>query len=442
MSDFYCQRYSCTHERSNTGFAGNHGDSRIVQRRPQAGNRRAAHPIGAFWQAIKNGPRRRSALRWLGIFSLIWSACCSCAAGQNVSQPAALDLAHKDLVFTKFFRQTNGWAAGDVATSVPLSDGRVLWLFGDSYVDQFDAKTGTLPCVFNARNAVLLQETQDDMHPQTLRNDQAGNRSFFHPPGAKPGSAWPCLWPGTGFQEADIIYIYLMEMQQTPQGGMWGFKVIGQYWAKMSFPKLKIIGYVKLPAFDGINFVCGFVKDQSSGFTYAFGDRQHFTGSDVFVARFPTRRPESAWSFWDGKGWGGNVTNAAPIAQATSSSVNVCRVRGKYLLITTAFSVACDQGRDIYASSSSRPTGPFSPRQTIFAVNDTVEGHYPFFYSAVAHPEFISDRDELLITYCINGYEPDVPTCVNGRMNPDFYRPRAIRFPLNQILEPKPKTNR
>lgn len=41
------------------------------------------------------------------------------------------------------------------------------------------------------------------------------------------------------------------------------------------------------------------------------------------------------------------------------------------------------------------------------------------------------NSDGLLITYCVNGYEPCVSNCVNGRMNPDYYRPRAIRLPIN-----------
>jgi hypothetical protein len=78
---------------------------------------------------------------------------------------------------------------------------------------------------------------------------------------------------------------------------------------------------------------------------------------------------------------------------------------------------------------SDRPTGPFSRRQKIFSVDDAVDGHYPFFYCAVPHPEFV-DVSGILITYSINGYAPCLPTCVNDRMNPDYYRPRAIRLPL------------
>ena len=365
----------------------------------------------------------------IGLLFAVLGACSLSAAGQNSHPLSSLQSAHKDKVFTEFFRQTNGWAAGDVATSVPLSDGRVLWLFGDSYIDQFDAKTGTLPCLFDARNAVLVQNTNDLMHPRTLLNVQAGNRSFFHPPDAKAGASWPCFWPGAGFQAGGSIYIYLTEMQQTPPGGMWGFKAIGHYWAKMSFPELNVTDYVKLPSFNGISFWCGFIKDGSSGFTFAFGNKRDFTASDVYVARFPTEHPEGGWSFWDGKGWNANVTNAVVIARGASTSVNVCKVRNQFLLVTTEFSVACDQGRRIYVAVSDKPTGPFSPRKEIFTVDDAVQGHYPFFYSAVAHPEFIN-ADGLLVTYCINGYAPCVPTCVAGRMNPDYYRPRAIRLPL------------
>lgn len=354
------------------------------------------------------------------------------AAGQGFPSLPSLDLAHKDVAFTEFFRQTNGWAAGDVAASVPLSDGRVLWLFGDSYVNQFDPQTGTLPCLFDARNALLVQRTNDLMHPRTLRSAQTGDRSFFHPPDAKAGTPWPCFWPGAGFQDGNTIYIYLTEMQQTPPGGMWGFKAVGPYWAKLSFPDLAVVGYVKLPNFNGISFSCGFVSDETSDFTYAFGNKQRGLGSDVYVARFPTKLPEGPWTFWDGAHWTADVTNAAVIAPGASTSVNVCKVKNQFLLLSTEFSVACDQGREIYLSVSDRPTGPFSPRRKIFTVDDAVQGHHPFFYLAMAHPEFL-DASGLLITYCINGYEPCVPTCVSNRMNPDYYRPRAIRLPLNQV---------
>ena len=349
----------------------------------------------------------------------------------NVSGAESLLRATKDPAFTEFFRQTNGWNAGDGALSISLSDGRVIWLFGDSYINQLNPETGALPCLFNARNAVLVQSSNDSTAPKTLSNSNSGSQTFFYPPEAKPGASWPCFWPGPGFQISNTVYIYLSEIDKTPQGGMWGFKGVGQSWVKLSFPDLKIIEYVKLPVFNGISFACGFVPDEPSGLVYAYGNKRTRTSSDVYVARFPAAAPEGRWSFWDGQQWVGDAAKAAVITKGTSTSVNICRVKGKLLLITTEFSVACDQGKEIYISTSTQFTGPFSRPRSIYAVDDLVKGHRPFFYAAVPHPEFINAQNELLIVYSINGYEPCIPSCVDGKMDPDYYRPRAIRLKLD-----------
>src|SRR5437867_508601 len=76
--------------------------------------------------------------------------------------------ARKDTAFTEFFRRSSGWTAGDGALSVPLTDGRVLWLFGDSHVDDVDPATGTMPCLFQTRNAAFLHKTNDLHNVRTL----------------------------------------------------------------------------------------------------------------------------------------------------------------------------------------------------------------------------------------------------------------------------------
>src|SRR5215831_2313644 len=78
-------------------------------------------------------------------------------AGEQVGGPSA----RRDASFTELFRRTSGWIAGDGGLSVPLSDGRVLWLFGDSHVDDFDPATGTMPCLFQTRNAAFVHKTND-----------------------------------------------------------------------------------------------------------------------------------------------------------------------------------------------------------------------------------------------------------------------------------------
>ncbi len=350
---------------------------------------------------------------------------CATEAETEPGPPAA----HKDQTFTEFFRRTSGWVAGDGALSVPLADGRVLWLFGDSHVDDFDPASGTIPCLFQTRNAALLHHTNEFRNARTLIGKGPGFRSWLKISG-DGSNEW--FWPLCGIQNGNSVWIYLSKQRKVGAGGPWGFESTGHdYWAKIAFPEMDLIRYAALPDFKGITFGHGLVKEGS--YVYAFGSRRRGLASDTYVERFKSDQPESDWRFWDGSNWGSAVARAVSIAQGKSTSVHVCKVKNKFLLTTSAFSVACDQGKDIFMATSRYPTGPFSPLKKIFAIDDTFQGHYPCFYFSVAHPEFINPQGELLVTYSINNYEPCIKACVDGRAIPDHYRPKAIRVPLKLI---------
>jgi len=361
---------------------------------------------------------------WLPLPLIASLMSCDTSSGAEPEKPRTQ--AYKDVGFTEFFRRTNGWVAGDGAMSVPLSDGRVLWLFGDSFVDTFDAATGTVPCLFQVRNTAMVHHKTDLRNARTLVHSNAASRTFFRFVGGEP--FW--YWPVNGFQEGNAVYVYLTKLK--PGGGL-GFETVGHAWARLHFPELSIEGYDPLPDFKGIDFGCGFVKDSDGVHTHAYGSKLVGLDSMVFVARFKTADPGRDWRYWDGNGWTEDVAKAAVIGRGAAPSLHVCKVKNKYVLTISELSVRCDQGKEIYVSISERATGPFSLRKRVFTVDDTVEGHHPFFYLPVAHPEFMDEKGDLLVTYSINGYEPCLKNCVNGRMNPDYYRPKAIRVPLELI---------
>jgi hypothetical protein len=344
------------------------------------------------------------------------------------SAAALSEAARKDSTFTDLFRRTSGWIAGDGALSIPLSDGRVLWLFGDSHIDDLDPATGTMPCLFQTRNAAFIHKTNDLRTVQTLVSAGPGFRSWLK--NSTNETEW--LWPGCGFQEGTSVHIYLSALRKNGAQGSFAFESIGSdFLAKIRFPEIEPISYIPLPSFNGIAFGQGFVKQGE--YMYAFGQKPRKLVSDVYVARFIRTRPEANWEFWDGRNWKASVSNAAVIAQGRSTSVHICKLKDRFLLTTSAFSVGCDQGKEIFMGTSLRPTGPFTELKKIYTIEDTFQGHYPFFYFAVAHPEFVNAQGELLVTYSINNYEPCLPACKNGRAIPDHYRPKAIRVPLNLI---------
>ncbi len=103
------------------------------------------------------------------------------------------------------------------------------------------------------------------------------------------------------------------------------------------------------------------------------------------------------------------------------------------MLVSSEFAVACDQGTRLFVATSDSITGPFSTNKALYTIEDNDIGHTPFWYGTVIHPEYIDSKNELLITYDINGFSNCEPTCINNGFNPDYYRPRGLRVPLALI---------
>lgn len=335
--------------------------------------------------------------------------------------------AYKDTNFTNTFKTTDRWIAGDGAFSIPVGRESSLWLFGDSYMDCFEKETGTVPCLFQARNAAMLMGVGDPSQKMTLTN-RKGVRTLFTL--GSDSKYW--FWPLTGFTYKDTIYVFQTRLRSTQEGGMWGFEGLdSNYVSKIPVNDMSVIEYYLMPATSRITFGTSFIDE--GRFTYVYGIRSNGFGNDLFVARFRKGSIYSPWSYYTGAGWSKNINEISKIHSAFTASFYITEVKGQIVLLTTEFSVNCDQGKNIYSSVSKKPWGPFTGEHSVWQVDDTLEGHYPFFYAVAAHPEYDNGRDELLITYCINSYGDCLETCIGNRMNPDVYRPKAVRVPYSLL---------
>lgn len=349
------------------------------------------------------------------------------------TDPPETDTPYRDTLVTQFFKRETGLVAGDGGFSIPLPDERVLWLFGDSFIDHFDPKTGTIPCLFQVRNAGLIQPAGNWEAEETKTLLQSGQRRDLFHRTDDPKDRF--FWPGSGLVIGDSLFIYMHSFRNTGTGGPFGFEAVEpEMWARAPLSDPTDIIYIPLPDMDGISFGEGFVIDEQDRYVYAYGSRLEFIEGAVFVARFPMDHP-LRWTFWDGETWQPEASKARKIGMGASNGVHVSKIRDQYLLLSAGFSVACDQGKEIYAAVSRSPTGPFSERKIIYELDDTVQGHYPFFYLPVAHPHDINEQEELLITYSINGYEDCLPNCTDGRRDPDTYRLQAFRMPVKTLRD-------
>ncbi|SFW83409.1 DUF4185 domain-containing protein [Chitinophaga sancti] len=344
-------------------------------------------------------------------------------ANENLAVSNSAVAPYQDASATAFFRRTSGSIAFDGALSVPLSNGKVVWLFNDTFYDDLNSD-GTVPCIFNKHNTVLIQPANHSWDPaQTTNLLLYGNPDLFQ--SVTPGNYF---WPSAGVEIGNKVYTVCLEMSSSTG------QLVNEILAALNEAD-NTVSYTTLPDFNGIDFTKGMVKNLD-GYVYVWGGKlkpNTIGQCDVYVARFPQNSPGS-WTFWNGTSWGTAAAAAAVIVTAPSGGISVSYVNTKYVMIVTNFNMVCDGGTAIYGAASSSPVSGWDAIGTnvIYNIPDRLQGHTPFFYTPCIHPEF-NANNEFLFTYCINTYQPCVAACNNNKFDPDIYRPRAVRVPFSVL---------
>ncbi|HOS97287.1 MAG TPA: hypothetical protein PLU54_06495 [Deltaproteobacteria bacterium] len=107
----------------------------------------------------------------------------------------------------RLFRGDPHWLGGDGASSADLGDGRVLWLFGDSFVNL--STTGSRRDATMVRNSVAIQHGHD---PATARMTFAWKRLGPHPRSffREQGVEW--FWPGSAVRIGRGLLVFLVRV--------------------------------------------------------------------------------------------------------------------------------------------------------------------------------------------------------------------------------------
>lgn len=349
-----------------------------------------------------------------------------------------------DSLFTEYFRSRSGWNAGDATISVPLPDGRVLWLFGDSYLDRLDTATNLLPCLFNVRNAVVVQD-KDNPSKLTTLYTPGQIKTFFEVPNQNP--AKHLFWPGSGYFRNDSVYVFLH--YEDASSGSLTFR--GTYCAVLDYPDLNLVRIDSLPMSTQYSWGQALVPDETGQFMYAYGTKREPLAFRSHLARYPIDNPWGVWEFYTGNGgWSNTDAGLAPVlSSGVSPSYSVFFRDGRYYLLTQENGLlACGLGRNIYLYDSGQPTGPFANRQLLYTIEDQYNGHYLVTYNAQAHPAYF-DNGHLLVSYNVNDRVDTVAPwicasqCKNiftDKRHADTYRPKFVRVDWCAVTPPRSST--
>lgn len=336
----------------------------------------------------------------------------------------------QDTVFTNYFERNGiGWNAGDGTISMALPDGKTLWLFGDSHVDQGVDINNELPCFFNTRNSLMLQDESNEF---TTFYDTTGTDIYSRQFTKTAGDSSITYWPAGGFVYGDIVYSFWEKYEII---GAWEFLFLGIVIAEIGLPNIDLLSITPLSD-NTIEFGSAVVSDLDDGYHYIYGKKNigGLNSRPAFVARCPIGEIYNNWEFFsEGNNWELDASNAISISDNVSNAYSVFKCDNKYFLLSQERNYAsCNEGKDIYLFESDNPQGPFDNGQVIYTINEQFDSLNLLTYNAQAHPQFI-ENDELLVSFNVNKpcSGPCIDSTSSSTYNANIYRPKFIRFRLS-----------
>ena len=310
------------------------------------------------------------------------------------------------------------WRGADGAATINLGKNKILWLFGDTFIDTIGTGKRTNSTII--RNSIAIQEGED-FESAFLTFYYKGipekPKAFFE----LPGSNW--FWPGHGTVVKDKLIIFLFELESTNEG--FGFQSVGWH-----------LAIVKNPSDDPMNWDIEFFKGpdpsgilvgssavlKDDKFVYAYGVKEPGT-HEVYLIRFEVGQlltgNFSSMAWWSNNHWvkneGFEPENAVLFTGHTEFSVHYQKEIESFMQIQSFGFGQAELGYRL----ASQPQGPWS-EPVIFYKPKFVDNQ-EFMYSAKAHPELTSEG--IIITYNINNF--DFGKLVH---NEEIYFPRIIKL--------------
>jgi hypothetical protein len=286
------------------------------------------------------------------------------------------------------------WSGGDQTASTRLPDGRVLWLFGDTF------QGGVNPDGSRAAGTRLV-------HNSLVIADRGCLRGVSGPSGAEvvPNTSdGQFFWLQQGFFAAGALYATAIRVRKTGPGDF-DFATTGTFLVRFAYapggtPTFAALYGTPASGTPDATPLWGAGVAQADGYTYFYGTRSMpgILGDALYVARVPSREVTvpAAWRFSTGTTWSATPGSARPVSVAggVSTSLSVWRCRDAIWCGLTKSGGAF--GKAIVLLSARAPTGPWT--ETVVGLSPSLVHPGEFTYNSLAHPEIPLADGALLIS--------------------------------------------
>jgi hypothetical protein len=357
---------------------------------------------------------------------LLWVALCVCSAG-CASPPATKAIPEPPAATAwpqadALFRRDPRWLGGDAAVTIPLDRGRILWLFGDSFVASGPSRSRAEAAF--VRNSVAVQRGADPSHAElrfyTGLGTDGAPTSFF----ADDDAGW--FWPGHGLSLDTELTIFLERMRPDARPSGLGFATAGFAAVRIDNPGDEPSAWHvrRLPTPDSLGLgLVGVSVLLEGDYVYAYAVREP-GDHGLLLLRWPRAdfargellKPEC----WRGPARGFGQGPPVPLLEGSATELSVSRdPRGGYVQVQSrGFGRAPIELRFAPAL-----TGPFgAPVEVYRPPADTPAD--VLLYAARVHPEL--QGADLVLTFASNSLD-------HARLLGDLelYFPRFLRVSLH-----------
>ncbi|GAA4721703.1 DUF5005 domain-containing protein [Phytohabitans rumicis] len=315
------------------------------------------------------------------------------------------------------------WTGGDSTASVLLPDGRVVWLFSDTFLGTVNADGSRPANTPMVNNTIVVQE--DTSLVATLHGGTATAPTAL----VVPQQAGEFFWVANGLVDNGQLKVLYNRYRLGP-GGSLDFVPTGTSLATFTLPALTLDSVVDLPL--GSAIVWGSALLTEGGHTYVYGASSGLANLKFgHVARVPVGNLGGTWEFWNGSAWSPEESAASRLLSGVGTNFAVQKVGSEYVLITQENNLVLD--RQFVAYTAASPVGPFAGPTVLFSAPEAVPGNDVVVYHARLHQE-LARSGKLLLSYDVNTLD-NADNYADARL----YRPRfrEIDWPPTQ---PNPST--